>query len=111
MVLALARKTSPSYASLPNMADPAPHGCHRSLGDIAISEHDVRALAAEFQRYALDPAGGGLEQARARARFARERDLVDQGIGSDALAQGRPRPRQHIENPIRHAGIEGDASE
>src|SRR5262249_60142866 len=104
------KRAAPGPSATP-FADPAPDRCHRSLGDIAISEHDVRALAAELQRYALDPVGGGLEQARAGARFARERDLVDQGIGGNAPAQGRPRPREYIENSIRQAGIAGDASE
>ena len=53
-------------------------GGGRGLGYIGIGEDDIRALAAELERNALDPVGRHLEQARAGARLAGEGDLVDQ---------------------------------
>jgi hypothetical protein len=73
----LNQKSGACRAALPRVAEPSSDCRCRSLGDVGIGEHDIGALAAELERYALDPIGGELDQARAGARLARERDLVD----------------------------------
>ncbi len=73
---------------------------------IGIGEHDVRALAAQFERDAL--------QVRLRRRlhdqmadFGRtgEGDLVDVHVPRDRGAGGRAVARQHIDHAFREAGF------
>src|SRR2546430_12872291 len=97
---ARARRTT-----LAGISKSALDGGGRGLCYIGIGEDDVRALAAELERNALDPVGCDLEQAHASARLSGEGDLVDQWMPRHVLADFCAWSRQYVEYPARHAGV------
>src|SRR5262249_58453980 len=84
MHLALDEERGARRAARAGIAEPAPDRRGRGLADVGVGEHDVRAFAAELERYALDPIGGGLEQARAGGRLARDSQPFDRRVGGRA---------------------------
>ena len=75
-----------------------------------VVEDDVRGLAAELQGQALVGAGDALEDLPADLGRARERDLVDAGMG-DERHPDLARPRDDVDDAGRQVGLAADVGE
>ena len=78
---------------------------HRRI-DIRIGEHDIRRFAAEFERDALEVAGRRPDDGLSRKMRARERHLVDVGMGRQRRAGGFAIARHHVDHAWRYAGFQ-----
>ena len=95
-------------AALPGISKPALHGGGRRLRKIGVGKNDVRALAPELQRHALDIVGRGFQKRGARSCFPGECDFVDERMTGYVLAKGSSRSRYHIEHALRQIDLERD---
>ena len=79
--------------------------------EVGVGEDDVRALAAELQRDALERLGGNLGDAAAGIGLAGEGDLVDAGMGGDRLTHLGTGTGDDVQHPGRDAGLERELPE
>jgi ParB family chromosome partitioning protein len=81
-----------------------PHRARDRVVEVRVREDEVRALAAELEREALDRVGAKSHDLRARRRRAGERDLVHAGVLDEVGADRLPLAR----NDVDRAGWEAD---
>ena len=97
-----------SWPALPNTALGA--ACGGAL-EVGVREHDVRRLAAQLERHALDRLGGARGDAAAHLGGAGEPDLRDVRVLHEPLPAHRAGPRHHVHHALRDAGLERDPLE
>src|SRR5262249_20775786 len=78
---------------------PEERAVHRGV-EIRVLEDDVRILATELDRHALDRFGRALDDESSGVDTAREGDLVDAGIGNQRRSGHRPIPRDDVEDTL-----------
>ena len=78
---------------------------------VGIRENDVGTLAAEFQRNVLDRFGGARHDPASGFGFPGERDLVDQRMPDERIADFLAGSRQHIDDAIGDSGFPADFAE
>ena len=98
-------------AALPCVAEACLHRLARGLGDVRICENDVRALAAELERNALDVVRAELEQLGAGRGLTGKRNLVDAGMRGNAFAERCAGAGEDVEYARGHAGLDRDFAE
>ena len=81
------------------------------LFEIRILQNDVRRLAAQLLRHALDGGGRALGHVDAGPRRARERNHVDARMRGHRCANLRPEPVDEVEHARRHARFVQDFGE
>jgi hypothetical protein len=87
--------TRGGVARLPGVVHALVHATVHSAGDVDVREHEVRRLAAELQRDALDGGRGGGAHNSAHRRRPGQRDHVDERVRRERFAQRRARYRDH----------------
>ena len=73
--------------------------------EVRVGEDDVRVLAAEFQRDALDRAGGGGHDVASGDQAAGERDQVDIGVLRERSTDLRSGPEHEVGDAGGHARL------
>src|SRR5581483_6923353 len=76
-----------------------------------IREDDVWRLAAEFERDALEIAGGSLEDELADLGGAGEGDLVDVGMLGDGAAGAGAEAGDYLDDALGQSGLEDELAE
>ena len=80
---------------------------HRSV-EVGVGEHDVGALAAEFERDPLELIGARALDVLADRLRPGERDLVDTWMGQQRLPRLVADPGDDVEHPGRNTRLLGD---
>ena len=93
--------TGPGAAVLAGVVEHAHGRGGRGLLDVRIREHDVGALAPEFQRHPLDLFGATRHHLLADLGRPREHDLAHVGVGDEPVADHRALPGQDGEDVLR----------
>jgi len=98
-------------ASLARVLDAGVHQEGQRGVEVGVVEHELRALAAEFQRHRHRVLGGrGLYQA-AHVHRARERHVPHARVRRQRRAGFFAQARHHVQRAGRQAGLNGDAHE
>ena len=83
----------------------------RGLLEVGVGEHDVRGLAAEFERDGLERAGAAGRDIRPHLGRAGEHDLAHVGMRDEALPDDRARPGDDLEQALGQPGLERELAE
>ena len=83
----------------------------RGLLEVGVGEDDVRGLAAELERDALDRRGGAFHHGAADLGRAGEADLRDVGMLDEALADDRALADDDVEHALGDPGLERELGE
>ena len=97
-----------SWPALPNTA----HGAAAAAAShVGVGEHEVRRLAAQLQRDALDRLRRARGDPAADLGRAREGDLGHVGVLDEPRAAGGARPGDDVHDALGQARLDGDALE
>ncbi len=109
--VALHQDSAARTAVLTSVVEHAVWRGRRRLLQVAVIEHDVGALAAQFQSDPLDLCGRACHHPRADFGGSREHDLADVGVGDEALPHYRALAGQHLKQVGRQPGVNGELAE
>ena len=103
--LALDQDARACTAVLTSIVEDAPGCTGRGLLKVGVSEHDVGALAAEFEGDGLDVLGAALHDSLAHRRGAGEDHLAHELVIDEALADHRSLAGQNLQHAFGNAGL------
>ena len=94
--------------SWPALSNDGVRSCRGRTLEVGIGEDDVRGLAAELERHALDRPGGALHHAAADLGRAGEADLGDVGMLDQTLADLGALADDDLDDAFRNARLEAE---